>query len=162
MNLNHESKRRSTLVFAACALLAACGGGGASVAGNCELLTNEEVSELAGFEVVAGQDSPLGCPFTRPGDLTAQVTVGSAELSGDAQSVARQGYPQAADIIEIEDVGSDTVAVLTPTGGTVAAIVTAGKGRFVELGIFMLGVEPDDEEGMRRAANLAVVALDRL
>jgi hypothetical protein len=146
---------------AALFVLAACGAADEPAVGNCELLTNAEASELAGFELVAGTDTPLGCPFTRPGDLTAQVIVGSDALDEALRDRVERGYPQAADILAVDGSGDEGLAVLTPTGGTVAAIVTARGGRLVELSIFMLGIEPGDTSDIQDAAKYAALALDR-
>lgn len=149
-------------ILAALLLLTACGSESRSdsAVSNCDLLTDAEVSEMAGFELVSGEDSFLGCPYTLPGDLTAQVTVGSAALDQTLRSRVEQGYPRAADIIDV-GAGEETLAVLTPTGDTVAAIVTARDGRFVELGLFMLGIEPGETARIRAAAAYAVKALGR-
>jgi hypothetical protein len=159
----HGHAADALAILAAILLLTACGNESRSDSEvkNCELLTDAEVSEMAGFELVSGEDSFLGCPYTIPGDLTAQVTVGSAALDQTLRSRVEQGYAQAADIIDVDGAGEETFAVLTPTGATVAAIVTARDGRFVELGLFMLGIEPGDMARIRAAAAYAVKALER-
>lgn len=129
---------------------------------NCDLLSGQEAAAMAGFELVAGEGTILGCPFTLPGDLTAQMIVGAANLEGESlRERAERGYPQAADIIAVEGADNETLAVLTPTGGTVAAVIAARDGTFVELAIFMLGIEPGDTDEIRLVADYAQKALAR-
>jgi hypothetical protein len=127
---------------------------------NCTLVTDEEVSTLAGDELVAGEDSPLGCPFTAPGESVADVRVVGAVAEGGAQAVAERAFPNAAEIIPV-DVGDDTVAVTDPSGGAIASIITASGDRVVELSVIFIDVPPDDPARIEEAATLAVTALER-
>jgi hypothetical protein len=127
---------------------------------NCTLITAEEASALAGYDLEAGEDSFLGCGFIPPGASVADITVNSALLDGDAASIAENGFPDAASIIDV-GVGGDTVAVTTPSGDAVASVITVDNGRVVEVNVVFLGVDPDDMARIEEVAELAVTALGR-
>lgn len=127
---------------------------------NCSLITAEEATALAGYELELGEDSILGCGYLPPGSSVADVVVNTARLDGDAAAVAAEGFPNAIDIIPV-DVGDDTVAVTDPSGDTIASIITGDGGRFVELAIVFVGIDPDDPARIEEAAQLAVTALER-
>ena len=133
---------------------------GAEEPDNCSLITSDEATALAGYELKVGEDSILGCGYLPPGSDVAALAVNTAILEGDAASIAAQGFPNAEDIITV-DVGEDTVAVITPAGDTVASIITGDSGRFVELTVVFLGIDPGDQARIEEAAALAVTALDR-
>jgi hypothetical protein len=148
----------------ALALVAACSGDGDAsseeLSDNCSLITAEEASAFAGYELELGEDSILGCGYLPPGSSVADVVVNTALFDGDAASVAGEGFPNASDIIPVE-VGADTVAVTTPSGDAIASIITGDGGRFVELAIVFVGIDPDDMARIEEAAQLAVTALGR-
>lgn len=127
---------------------------------NCSLITAAEATALAGYDLELGEDSILGCGYLPPGSNVADVVVNAVRLEGDAASVAAAGFPNATEIIPVA-VGEDTVAVTTPSGDTVASIITASAGDFVELAIVFLGINPDDTARIEDAAELAVTALGR-
>jgi len=127
---------------------------------NCSLITAAEATALAGYDLELGEDSVLGCGYLPPGSNVADVVVKAIRLEGDAASVATAGFPNASEIIAVA-VGEDTVAVSTPAGDTVASIITASAGDFVELAIVFLGIDPDDTPRIEEAAELAVTALGR-
>ena len=127
---------------------------------NCSLITAEEATALAGYELELGEDSILGCSYLPPGSNVADVVVKAVQLEGDAASVATAGFPNASEIIPVA-VGEDTVAVTTPAGDAVASIITASGGDFVELAIVFLGIDPGDTARIEEAAELAVTALGR-
>lgn len=127
---------------------------------NCALITAEEATTLAGYDLELGEDSILGCGFLPPGSSVADIVVNTARLDGDAAAVAADGFPDATDIIAV-DVGGDTVAVTTPSGDTIASIITGEGGRFLELAIVFVGIDPDDTARIEEAAHLAVTALER-
>ena len=133
---------------------------GDELADNCSLITAEEATALAGYELELGEDSILGCGYLPPDSSVADVVVNTAILDGDAASVASEGFPNATEIIPV-GVGDDTVAVTTPTGDTIASIITGDGGRFVELAIVFVGIDPDDTARIEEAAQLAVTALER-
>jgi hypothetical protein len=127
----------------------------------CTLLTDEEVSTLAGHELVAaGGDSFLGCAYAPPDEIVGDVVVNAGYGDGDAQAVAAEGWPNAAQVIPV-DVGDDTVAVTSPEDDGVVSVITASDGRFVQLVVTFLFIEPTDTEQIEAAAQLAVTALDR-
>lgn len=76
----------------------------------------------------------------------------------DVASIAAEAFPNGNDINEV---GEDTVAATTPSGDTVASVITASGGRLVELAIVFLGIDPGDSARIEEAANLAVAALER-
>jgi len=133
---------------------------GAEEPDNCSLITPDEATALAGYELEVGEDSILGCGHLPPRSDVADLAVNTAILEGDAASIAAQGFSNAEDIITVE-LGEDTVAVITPAGDRVAPIITGGRGRFVELMVVFLGIDPGDEARIEQAAALAVTALDR-
>jgi hypothetical protein len=127
----------------------------------CTLLTDEEVSTLAGHEVVAADgDSFLGCAYAPPDEIIGDVVVNAGFGDGDARAVAAEGWPDAAQVIPI-DVGGDTVAVTSPEDDGVVSVITASDGRFVQLVVTFLFIEATDTEQIDLAAQLAVTALDR-
>jgi hypothetical protein len=127
---------------------------------NCSLITEEEATALAGYDLEVGEDSILGCGFLPPGSDVADIVVNAVLIEGDVASIAAEGFPNATEIIPVE-VGEDTVAVTTPSGDTVASVITASGGRLVELAIVFLGIDPGDPSRIEEAATLAVTALDR-
>lgn len=171
-------RRWMTWVLAALLVVAAsCGGGddgggdtddtqpdSESVDGetpdNCSLITADEATALAGYDLEVGEDSFLGCGFIPPGATVADLVVNAVRLDGDAASIAANGFPNADEIIDVS-VGADTVAVTTPSGDTVASIITVDDGKAVELAMVFLGVDPTDAGRIEEAATLAVTALGR-
>ena len=127
---------------------------------NCSLITQEEATALAGYDLEVGQDSILGCGYLPPGSDVADIVVKAVLLEGDVASIAAEGFPNATDIIPV-DIGEDTVAVTTPSGDAIASVITASGGRLVELGIVFLGIDPGDSGRIEDAATLAVTALGR-
>jgi hypothetical protein len=167
----------SVLAIFLVALIAACSGDGDvsppdnevpatgeessdELADNCSLITAEEATIFAGYDLALGEDSILGCGYLPPDSSVADLVVNSAILDGDAASVAGEAYPDATEIIPV-GVGDDTVAVTTPSGDTIAAIITRDGGRFVELAIVFIGIDPDETARIEEAAQLAVTALER-
>jgi hypothetical protein len=127
---------------------------------NCTLVTAEEATALAGYELEMSEDSPAGCAFLPPGSDVADMVVNTVFADGDATTVASNGFPNAAEIIPVS-VGDDTVAVTTPAGDAVASIVTASDGKILELAIVFLLIDPSDTARVEEAAQLAVTALGR-
>jgi hypothetical protein len=74
--------------------------------------------------------------------------------------VASDGFPNATEIIPVA-IGADTVAVTDPSGDTIASVITGDDGRFVELAIVFIGIDPDDTARIEEAAQLAVTGLER-
>jgi hypothetical protein len=126
----------------------------------CSLITEEEASSLAGYELEVGGDSFLGCGYIPPDSSVADITVNAVLAEDDAATVTAAGFPNANEIIPVA-VGEDTVAVTTPSGDAVASIVTASDGRVVELALVFLLIDPDDTARIEEAAELAVTALGR-
>jgi hypothetical protein len=124
---------------------------------NCTLVTAEEATALAGYEL---EMSEASCGFLEPGSSVADVVVRTVFADGDAATVASNGFPNAAEIIPVS-VGDDTVAVTTPAGDAVASIVTASDGKILELAIVFLLIDPSDTARVEEAAQLAVTALGR-
>jgi hypothetical protein len=126
----------------------------------CSLVTEEEATALAGYELEIAGDSPLGCAYVPPGEDVADLGVNTVFAEGDAATVTAAGFPNAGQIISVA-VGDDTVAVTTPADEVVASIVTAGNGKVVELSLVFLSIEPGDTARIEEAAELAVTALQR-
>ena len=130
---------------------------------NCSLLTDEEASTLAGEELAAqAGDSPLGCPYSPPGEVVADVVVNSIRYNGDLETLAADGFPNAESVTPIDDVGDQAVAVSTPAGDAVASIVARQGDLVVELQIVFVGIEPDDTAALQTAGEYAATALGRL
>ena len=127
---------------------------------NCSLITADEATALAGHTLTVGEDSMLGCGYLPSGSDVADMSVIAFTRDGDAASVAATDYPDAAETIPVA-VGGDTVAVTTPEDDAVAAIITGDGGRFVELQVVFLSIDPTDTSGIERAAELATTALGR-
>jgi hypothetical protein len=127
---------------------------------NCSLITEEEATALAGYDLEVGGDSILGCGYLPPGSDVADIVVNALLRDGDVATLAAEGFPNATDIIPV-DVGEDTVAVTTPSGDAIASVITASGGRLVELAIVFLLIDPEDTARIEEAATLAVTALDR-
>lgn len=127
---------------------------------NCSLITEEEATALAGYDLEVGEDSILGCGFLPPGSDVADIVVNAVLREGDVASIAAEAFPNATDIIPV-DVGEDTVAVTTPSGDAIASVITGDGGRLVELAIVFLLIDPEDTARIEEAAALAVAALDR-
>ena len=126
----------------------------------CSLISEEEATALAGYELEVGEDSILGCGFLPRGSDVADIVVNAVLREGDVASIAAEGFLNATDIIPV-DVGEDTVAVTTPSGDAIASVITASGGRLVELAIVFLLIDPEDTDRIEEAAALAVTALSR-
>jgi hypothetical protein len=130
---------------------------------NCSLLTDEEASTLAGEELAAqAGDSPLGCPYSPPGEVVGDVVVNSIRYDGDLVTLAADGFPNAESVTPIDDVGEQAVAVSTPAGDAVASILARQGDLVVELQIVFVGIEPDDTAALQTAGEYAATALGRL
>jgi len=127
---------------------------------NCSLITQEEATALAGYDLEVGEDSILGCGYLPPGSDVADIVVNALLREGDVATIAAEGFPNATDIISV-DIGEDTVAVTTPSGDAIASVITASGGRLVELAIVFLLIDPEDTARIEEAAALAVTALER-
>jgi hypothetical protein len=125
----------------------------------CSLITADEASALAGYELEVGEPFPGMCPFREPGSDVADITVYAVNAEGDAATVTAAGFPNADRIIPVA-IG-DTVAVTDPNGDVVASIVTADDGRVVELALVFVGIDPDETTRIEEAAQLAVTVLER-
>ncbi|MEZ5176414.1 MAG: hypothetical protein R2823_09450 [Acidimicrobiia bacterium] len=135
-------------------------GAGGDLPDNCSLITEEEATTLAGYDLEVGEDSFLGCGFIPPGANVADIVVATAVRSGGAAAVAADAYPNATEVIPVS-VGADTVAVTSPSGESIAAILTTDGDRVVELGIIFLLIDPTESSRIDDAAELAVTALGR-
>jgi hypothetical protein len=125
----------------------------------CSLITADEASALAGYELEVGEPFANGCPFFEPGSDVADITVYTVNAEGDAATVTEAGFPNADRIIPVA-IG-DTVAVTDPNGDVVASIVTANDGRVVELALVFVGIDPDETTRIEEGAQLAVTVLER-
>jgi hypothetical protein len=65
----------------------------------CGLITEEEASDLAGYELEVGGDSPLGCGYLPPDSSVADMTVNAVFNEDDAATVTAAGFPNADEII---------------------------------------------------------------
>jgi hypothetical protein len=125
---------------------------------NCTLLTDAEVSSLAGYDLEATEDGPLGCAWVVPGEVVGDFSIRSFRSE---QSAAEHGAElgPSAEMIELDGIGDDAVAL--SVGGSVNFLVARDGDAFVELVMTFLDVTPDSPE-LERAGELANTALGRL
>jgi hypothetical protein len=164
------SIQRWTLVVAvaAVAALGACSSKGSGTSGdgdstldvdNCTLLTNAEVSDFAGKQLSAGEDSPLGCPYTAAGEVVADFSIRSYRQGGDAAAAAATLAPTLR-VIELTSIGDEAVA-LADSDDSVNFLIARKGNLFVELVMTFLDVTPDSP-ALQKAGQLASTALGRL
>jgi len=145
----------------------ACGGGGDSAltetetadVDNCALVTDEEVSTLVGKQLTHGEDSPLGCPFMRPGASMSEFTVRAFAGKGAAKDNFGS-HSADTTVHEISGVG-DSAAVLARDEHVNFLIVQKGR-RYVQ---FVTTFVDDLNLGspkLKTAQELALKALDRI
>ncbi len=125
---------------------------------SCTLLTNEEVSGLAGEELEASEDSLLGCAWVVPGEVVADFTLDSFRSDQSARDRGAELAPSA-EVIELDGVGDEAVALAVD--GSVNFIVAKQGDLGVVLVTTFLDVTPDSP-ALGAAGELAVTALGRL
>lgn len=127
---------------------------------NCSLLTDDEVSELAGEELVVDEDTPLGCGWVVPGEIIHQFGIQAYQGGGDSATAASVLVNDPEQVIDLDGIGDDAVAV--STYGEVINWVIARKGnRFVVINQGFVGLEVTPGE-LQRSGELATTALARL
>ncbi len=134
-------------------------GGGALEIDNCTLLTGEEVSALAGKELVATEDSPLGCAYVEPGEVVGDFSIRSYRQDGDAAAAAAKLAPSLR-VLPLDGIGDDALA-LADSDGSVNFLIARKGDLFVELVMTFLDVTPDSA-ALQKAGQLASTALGRL
>lgn len=147
-----------------------CGGGSKQSAGtapaaevlsvdNCSLVTDDEASRLVGREVTHQEDSPLGCPFVRPGESMGLFTVRAFAGTGPAKD---QFGSHSADtaVHEVGGVG-DSAAVLAREEHVNFLIVQKGS-RYVQLVTTFVDDLNLGSPKLRQAQELALTALGRI
>jgi hypothetical protein len=135
------------------------GGGEPLEVDNCTLLTSDEVSELAGKELNATEDSPLGCAYVRPGKVVGEFSIRSYRQPGDAAAAAAKLAPSL-QVIRMDGIGDDAVA-LADSDGSVNFLIARKGDLFVELVTTFLDVTPNSP-ALEKAGKLASTALGRL
>jgi hypothetical protein len=126
---------------------------------NCKLVTNDEVTALAGKALQADEDGPLGCPFTEPGETLGLFSIRSYKQGGDAAAAATKLAPTL-KVIKLAGVGDDAVALAD--GDDSVNFIIARKGNlFVELVMTFLDIT-SDPASLKPASDLASTALGRL
>jgi hypothetical protein len=126
---------------------------------NCSLVTNEEASSLAGHDLAHGDDTPLGCPFTRPGRSMSEFTVRAFPGKGAAKDNFGK-HSADTTVHEIPGV-ADSAAVLARDEHVNFLIVQRGN-RYLQ---FVTTFVDDLNLGspkLKEAQDLAVKALDRM
>lgn len=172
------------LAVIAVAALAGCGGGDSEDAGsgdaagapaevdegvgsvddaeldvdNCALLTDEEVSALAGEELESDLDSALGCAWVVPGEVVGDFTLDSFRSATSAAEYGAELAPSA-DVIPMDGVGDEAVALAVD--GSVNFVVAKQGDLGIVLVTTFLDVTPDSPS-LEAAGELAVTALGRL
>jgi hypothetical protein len=127
---------------------------------NCSLVTEEEASALTGVKLTRGEDSPLGCPFTRPGQTMSTFTVRAFRGKGPAKD--NFGSVGADTTIhEIEGVG-DSAAALTAGSDHVNFLIVQRGNRYIQLvTTFVRNIDLGSPK-LKEAQDLALKALDRM
>lgn len=125
---------------------------------NCTLLTDEEVSALAGKELESDLDSALGCAWVVPGEVVGDFTLDSFRSATSAADYGAALVPSA-DVIPIDGVGDEAVALAVD--GSVNFVVAKQGDLGVVLVTTFLDVTPDSPS-LEAAGDLAATALGRL
>jgi hypothetical protein len=126
---------------------------------NCALVTDEEATKLAGHELKHDEDSPLGCPFMRPGSAMGEFIVRAI----DGKGAAKDNFgSHSADttVHEIPGVG-DSAAVLARDEHVNFLIVQKG-GRYVQFVTTFLDEMNLGSPKLQEAQELALRAIDRI
>lgn len=125
---------------------------------NCTLLTNEEVSTLAGKELESDLDSALGCAWVVPGEVVGDFTLDSFR-SGTSAADYGAALAPSAEITSLDGVGDDAVALAVD--GSVNFVVAKQGDLGVVLVTTFLDVTPGSPS-LEAAGELAMTALGRL
>jgi hypothetical protein len=126
---------------------------------NCSLVTDAEASSLAGTELKHDEDSPLGCPFVRPGKSMGEFTVRAFSGSGAAKDNFGD-HSADTTVHEIRGVG-DSAAVLAREQHVNFLIVQKGN-RYVQFVTTFLDDMNLDSPQLKQAEELALKAFDRI
>lgn len=159
-------------------------GNGSLDVDTCSLLTDEEVSAWLGMDLVAREDSLIGCLYGPPGQQPPEgvpeapmgspsggganvFSVRAFEGEGDAATAGADvgqivvpGDPDAAVVTELPGGDHDAVAVLHPSGSVYYVVARSGD-LFVEFHTSGLLLGADSPE-IDQAAEMADLALERL
>ncbi|MBI2169177.1 MAG: hypothetical protein HYU28_06695 [Actinobacteria bacterium] len=126
---------------------------------DCTLLTNEEVSDLAGTDLASTEDSFLGCGWAEEGEVVADFSIRSFRSDAGVAEYSKELAPDA-KLVEIAGVGEEA-AGLVGTDDEVNFLVARDGDLFVEMVMTFLDVPPDSEN-FEKAKELAKKALERL
>ncbi len=125
---------------------------------NCTLLTDAEVSALAGEALEATGDSPLGCGWVVPDETIADFTLNTFRSADSVEDRAADLAPSA-EVVEMEGVGDSAVALVVD--GSVNFLVAKQGDLGVVLVTTFLDVTPDSPE-LEAAGAIARTALANL
>lgn len=157
-----------TLVISAALAAGACGRESADTTvtdsetadiDNCSLVTDAEASSLAGEELKHEEDSPLGCPYIKPGGAMSLFTVRAFRGKGAAKDNFGE-HSSDTVVHEIKGVG-DSAAVLARDEHVNFVIVQKGS-RYVQLVTTFVDDIDLGSAKLTEAQNLAVKAIDRM
>jgi hypothetical protein len=126
---------------------------------NCSLVTDAEASSLAGRELKHDADTPLGCPYVRPGESMSLLTVRTFAGRGAAKDHFGT-HSSDTTVHEIQGVG-DSAAALARDEHVNFLIVQKGN-RYVR---FVTTFVDDLDLGspkLKQAQELALTALGRI
>lgn len=126
---------------------------------DCTLLTDEEVSSLAGTALLATEDSFLGCGYVGEGEVVADFSIRSYSAAGASAAELGAELAPSANVIPLDGVGDEAVAL--EVDGSVNFLLARSDDLVVEMVMTFLDVTPDSPE-LERASELAVLALGRL
>ncbi|MCZ7537075.1 MAG: hypothetical protein M5T61_15010 [Acidimicrobiia bacterium] len=125
---------------------------------NCTLLTDAEVSALAGETLEATGDTPLGCGWVVPDETIADFTLNSFR-SGDSVQDRAADLAPSAEVLEMDGVGDAAVALAVD--GSVNFVVAKQGDLGVVLVTTFLDITPDSPE-LEAAGEIARTALANL
>jgi hypothetical protein len=126
---------------------------------NCSLVTDAEASSLAGRELKHDEDTPLGCPFAKPGASLSLFTVRAFNGKGPAKDNFGN-HSADTTVHEIPGVG-DSAAVLARDEHVNFLIVQKG-GRYVQFVTTFLDDMNLGSPQLKQAQALALTAIGRV
>lgn len=126
---------------------------------NCSLVTDAEATSLAGHELKHDEDSPLGCPYIRPGKTVGDFIVRVFEGKGAAKDNFGE-HSSDTTVHEISGVG-DSAAVLARDQHVNFLIVQKGN-RYIQFVTTFLEDMNLGSPQLKQAQDLAVTALGRI
>ncbi len=126
---------------------------------NCTLVTDEEATRLVGEAVRHQEDSPLGCPFSKPGETMGLFIVRAFAGKGPAKDQFGS-HPADTTVHEVPGVG-DSAAVLAREEH-VNFLIVQKSTRYVQFVTTFVDDLNLGSERLKDAQQLALTALGRI